>query len=49
MGAEEWEPCPIGVIAVEKGEVPRPTRRCMNCGGLPTGARFVEKNANMRS
>ncbi len=40
MGAEEWEPCPIGLIAVENGKVPRPTGKCMNCGGFTYGNTF---------
>jgi uncharacterized cysteine cluster protein YcgN (CxxCxxCC family) len=32
MGAAEGEPCTIGLLALESGKVPRPTRRCQNCG-----------------
>jgi len=34
MGVGENEYCPIGMLALDKGTVPRPTVKCMNCGGL---------------
>jgi len=34
MGVGEDEYCPIGLIAMENGEVARPVRKCANCGGF---------------
>jgi len=32
MGSAERQPCTIGLLAMDKGTIPRPTNRCQNCG-----------------
>ena len=32
MGAEGTKPCMIGLQALDSGKIPRPLRKCMNCG-----------------
>lgn len=45
MGAAEGEFCTIGLLAVDKGTVPRPTGKCMNCGGLTyDGEQFCKES-----
>lgn len=34
MGVGDDEYCPIGIMAMERGEVPRPIGKCPNCGGF---------------
>jgi hypothetical protein len=34
MGVGEDDYCPIGLMALDRGTVPRPTGKCMDCGGL---------------
>ena len=32
MGAGDGEPCMIGLAALEQGDIPRPSGKCMYCG-----------------